>query len=88
MFKDVQQEIKDIIFDYFNLISKEYEMSYEKCRSDEVYQKEIAAIKLQVDKDYVEKKWDELPASLTMDKARQIIMKKQTFVNTVLQAMI
>lgn len=37
MFKDVQQEIKDIIFDYFNLISKEYEMSYEKCRSDEVY---------------------------------------------------
>ena len=88
LFKDVQQEIKDMIFDYFNLISKEYEMSYEKCRSDEVYQQEIAAIKSQVDKDYVEKKWDELPASLTKDKARQIIGKKQAFVNTVLQAMI
>lgn len=41
-----------------------------------------------MDKDYVEKKWDELPASLTKDRARQIIQKKQTFVNTVLQAMI
>ena len=28
-FMDIMQEIKDIIFDYFNLIPKEYEMSFE-----------------------------------------------------------
>lgn len=44
-FKDIMQEIKDIIFDYFNLIPKEYEMSFEKWRGDEEYQREITAIK-------------------------------------------
>lgn len=32
-------EVKDIIFDYFNIITKEYEMSYEKWRADEDYKK-------------------------------------------------
>lgn len=39
--KDMERvsiEIKDIVFDYFNIITKEYEMSYEKWRSDEDYQ--------------------------------------------------
>jgi len=30
-------EVKDIIFDYFNIISKQYEMSYEKWKDDEDY---------------------------------------------------
>ena len=39
-------EIKDIVFDYFNIITKEYEMSYEKWRDDETYQQEIKDTKL------------------------------------------
>ena len=42
-------DIKEIVFDYFNLISKEYEMSYEKWRNDKTYLEEIESIKKQVD---------------------------------------
>lgn len=80
-FAEIQMEIKDIVFDYFNLITKEYEMSYEKCRSDTKYQDEIAEIKKQVDIEYVDRKWDEVPAGLTVEKTREVIEKKQVFVN-------
>lgn len=30
-------EVKDIVFDYFNIITKEYEMGYEKWKSDVDY---------------------------------------------------
>jgi hypothetical protein len=33
----LQIEIKDIVFDYFNIITKEYEMSYEKWRKSDAY---------------------------------------------------
>ena len=36
-FTKIQQEIKDIVFDYFNIITKEYELSYEKWRNDKDY---------------------------------------------------
>lgn len=44
-FTKVQAEIKEIVFDYFNIINKEYEISYEKCRSEKEYVDQIAAIR-------------------------------------------
>lgn len=41
----VSLEIKEIVFDYFNIISKEYEMSYEKYKQDEEYKKALNDIK-------------------------------------------
>jgi hypothetical protein len=34
---NINSEIKDIVFDYFNIIIKEYEMSYERVKNDEDY---------------------------------------------------
>jgi hypothetical protein len=44
-FTKIQSEIKEIVFDYFNIITKEYELSYDKCRNDQEYQDKIALIK-------------------------------------------
>jgi len=30
-------EMKDLVFDYFNIITKEYEIAYEKWKSDSEY---------------------------------------------------
>ena len=61
--------MKDIVFDYFNIITKEYEMAYEKWRGDKAYQEAIGEIKASVDKDYVDRKFEELPKELTKEKA-------------------
>lgn len=36
-FQSVQMDMKDIVFDYFNIITKEYEIAYEKWKSDADY---------------------------------------------------
>ena len=87
-FQTVQSDIKELVFDYFNIIPKEYEMAYEKHRSDKQYQEEITAIKTQVDTDFVEKKFDELPANLTREKTEEIVKRKQEIVNSALMSMI
>jgi hypothetical protein len=38
-------DIREIVFDYFNIISKEYEISFEKCKIDDFYQKSLQEIK-------------------------------------------
>ena len=81
--QSVQVEIKDIVFDYFNIITKEYEMAYEKWREDPEYQQQISEIKVQTDLDFVEKKF-EVPTSLTKDKTQDLITKKQAIVNSML----
>jgi len=73
-------EMKDIVFDYFNIISKEYEMGYEKYKNDDTYKQEVNDIKKQVDEEYAEKRFD-LPASLTKEKTQEIVQKKQGYVN-------
>lgn len=42
--KNLQIEIRDIVFDYFNIISKEYEISLEKHKDSEEYKKAIKDI--------------------------------------------
>jgi hypothetical protein len=69
-------DMKDIAFDYFNIISKEYEMAFDKYKSDEDYKTKAEEIKKQIDDDYVEKRF-ELPASLTKEKTQQIVKLKQ-----------
>ena len=41
----VNVEIKDLVFDYFNIITKEYEMTYEKYKSDKEYKDKLEEIK-------------------------------------------
>ena len=76
----VNVEVKDIIFDYFNLITKEYEMSYEKWRTDESYQTRLKEIKEKVDLEFVEKRF-EVPTTLTQSKTQEILTKKSNAVN-------
>jgi len=45
----VSVEIREIVFDYFNIITKEYEISYEKWKDDKDYSKELEEIKKNVD---------------------------------------
>ena len=49
LLSQVQADIKDIVFDYFNIISKEYEMGYEKFKYEETYKNAVNDIKKQVD---------------------------------------
>lgn len=44
-------------------------MAYEKYKLDEDYKQKIEDIKKQVDDEYIDKKFDTLPASLTKEKA-------------------
>ena len=41
----VNAEIKDIVFDYYNIITKEYEIAFEKYKADEEYKKQSEEIK-------------------------------------------
>ena len=80
MMDQINIEVKDIVFDYFNIITKEYEMSYEKWRNDDDYQKQLQDYKKQIDKEYLEKKFD-VPSSLTKQKTEEIIARKGNAVN-------
>lgn len=78
----INMEVKDIVFDYFNIITKEYEMSYEKWRNDQDYLKQLKDVKENVDKEYIDK-W-EVPETLTRQKTEAIIKEKATTLNTIL----
>ena len=41
----MQLDIKDLAFDFFNIITKEYELAYEKWKGDRDYQEAITALK-------------------------------------------
>jgi hypothetical protein len=77
-------EMKDLVFDYFNIITKEYEIAYEKWKSDPEYAEAVQKIKDEIDVEYVAKKFEELPPSLTLEKAKAIIEKKQEMINDIL----
>lgn len=76
----VSIDIKDIVFDYFNIITKEYEMSYEKYRNDDDYQNQLKELKSKIDKDYVEGKFD-VPKNLTKQKTIELIRRKEKLVS-------
>ena len=63
-------------------------MSYEKWRNDPDYQSQIAKIKEDVDTEFVEKKFEEIPPALTKEKTEAIVQKKQSHINTILMSMI
>jgi len=50
-------EVKNMIFDYFNIISKEYELAYTKYSKDKDYIESITAIQSDVEKQMVESKF-------------------------------
>lgn len=52
-FQTVQMEMKDIVFDYFNIITKEYELAFEKWKEDSSYVEAITKIKLETEQEYV-----------------------------------
>ncbi len=83
-FQKVQMEMKDIVFDYFNIITKEYELAFEKWKDDPVYVEAITKIKLEVEKEYVTNQINELPAGLTKEKTEEIIKRKQEVVNEIM----
>jgi len=68
--------MKDIVFDYFNIITKEYEIAYEKWKNDPVYSEAVSKIKDEVDIEFVAKKFEDLPPGLTREKTQIIIDKK------------
>lgn len=76
--------MKDIVFDYFNIITKEYEIAYEKWKSNSEYADAVQKIKDEVDNEFVAKKFEELPATLTREKTQIIIEKKQEMINEIL----
>ena len=78
--------MKDIAFDYFNIISKEYEMAFDKYKNNEDYKAKAEELKKQIDDEYVENRY-EIPASLTKEKTQQIVKLKQQHVNQVLMSM-
>lgn len=83
----MQAEVKEIIFDYFNLIPKEYELAYEKWRNDEVYKEAIEQTKSEIDREYVDSKYDVLPEGLTRAVAENFVRRKQEVVNQIIMAM-
>jgi actin-related protein len=77
-------EVKDIVFDYFNIITKEYEMAYEKLRSNEEYKQQLQDIKDQIDNEFITKKFD-LPPTLTKDKANELVKRKAVTVQSLIK---
>ena len=80
-------EIKEIVFDYFNIITKEYEIAFEKWKVDDDYKNQITEIKKQIDEEYLEKKY-EVPPTLTKEKAQELVDTKQSYINQALIKMI
>ena len=80
----VQIDMKDLVFDYFNIITKEYEIAYEKWKADADYTEAVQKIKEEVDREFVAKKFEELPSGLTLEKAKAIISRKQEMINDLL----
>jgi len=76
--------MKDLVFDYFNIITKEYEIAYEKWKADADYTEAVQKIKEEVDREFVAKKFEELPSGLTLEKAKAIISRKQEMINDLL----
>lgn len=83
-FMQVQIDMKDIVFDYFNIITKEYEIAYEKWKSNPEYAEAVQKIKDEIDNEFVAKKFEELPPGLTLEKTKTIIDKKQEMINEIL----
>lgn len=71
-----QTDIKDIVFDYFNIISKEYELAIDKYKNDEEYKKLTQEVKSQVDEEFVDKRF-EVPIHLTKEKTQELLKNKQ-----------
>ena len=81
-------EIKDIVFDYFNIITKEYEMAHEKYKLDEDYKNTLEEIKKQVEDEYIDKKIETIPETLTKEKTQQLVDQKQGYMNQVIMRML
>jgi hypothetical protein len=59
------------MFDFFNIISKEYEMSYEKLKDDKEYKDAVEKLKNEVDAEYMTKDV-EVPVTLTKERSRKL----------------
>ena len=79
----ISLDVREIIFDYFNIIYKEYEISYEKHKKDQAYIEKIEEIKNQVDREYGEKKHT-VPSSLTKKKTQDLIEEKKRSIDLLL----
>ena len=71
----ITNQIKDIVFDYFNMIGKEYEITYEKWKNDDEYKRNIEAEKAYVENEFIKKKFS-IPLKLTKEKTQDLLQRK------------
>lgn len=69
------------MFDYFNLIVKDYELAYEKYRDDENYKNEIKDFREQIETEYIDKKFEDEVKKLTKEKTQELVDRKQQHIN-------
>lgn len=72
---EIKIEVKNIVFDYFNIIVKEYEIAYTRYNKDKDYIEEISRIQDEIDKEYVATKYVS-PEELTKEKATEILTER------------
>ena len=53
LYAQASLEIKEIVFDYFNIINKEYEMSFEKYKATTEYIDKINELKKSIEEEYL-----------------------------------
>lgn len=86
-FQKINIEIKDIVFDYFNIITKEYEIAYDKYKDNKEYADKLKEIKEKVEEDFVNNKF-KVPNTLSSELTKSIMDKKKEFLNECLMKMI
>jgi len=79
----VSLEIRDIVFDYFNIITKQYEISYEKWKADEDYKQKAKEKGDEIDKAFIKSK-HKVPPQLTKEKTLNLLKRKNTKQNELL----
>ena len=75
-------KLQDYVFDYFNLIVKEYYLSLDKWSSDMEYVKLIKDEYEKIDKQILEEEaQEEIPEGLTKEMAESLLVEKETVLN-------
>lgn len=76
--------LQDIIFDYFNLIVKEYYMALDKWSADDDYVKQVKEEYAKIDKEVDEEELSvAIPEELTKAMAEQLLAEKEGLLKNV-----
>ena len=76
--------LQEVVFDYFNLIVKEYYMGLDKWSQDVEYTNEIKAAYMKIDKELDDEEMEgELPEGLTKQMAEQLLSEKEKLLSNI-----